>query len=288
MGIFAQNRLLASGNTLRIREEFLVNPHSLEFNSEIDKALYPYRKVLEQLIDSPNKVDDALQPLVIHWTGGLTLNDPAQINSYFFCRILKISKERPLDWATGLAISHARTLVIAYRHRELFLQDEECPSVTESESLSRFIIEKAWERLVDFTGHTTDGKIKPKVVDVDMEALVLLERRMFDTSEDAGIAEEEKETREGNELELEVGPDFDKEKLAKWHRTQLEKEEAREQVQRATRPRPTLLRRGTRKRRTVSKIPAESVELKSTDDSEEYQSPAKRVCHKMRDDDSNS
>ncbi|KAK0433001.1 hypothetical protein EV421DRAFT_2063429 [Armillaria borealis] len=72
-----------------------------------------------------------------------------------------------------------------------------------------------------------------------MEALVLLEKRMFDTSEDAGFAgnnqwgldigmhqdnwypwnsprpEDEKDTREGNESELDVGPEFDKEELAK-------------------------------------------------------------------------
>lgn len=125
-------------------------------------------------------------------------------------------------------MSHARTLVVAYRHRELFLQDEECPPVSESESVDRFAIEKGSERLVDFTGRTTDGKIKPEAVDVDMEALVLLEKRMFDTSEDAGFAgnhqwgldigmhqdnwypwnspgpEEEKDTREGNESELDV------------------------------------------------------------------------------------
>ncbi len=123
-----------------------------------------------------------------HWTGSLTLNDLARINNYFFRRILKIGKECPLYWVTGLAMSHARTLVIAYRHRDLFVQDEACPPMSESESADHFVIEKAWERLVNFTGRTTDGKIKPDVVDVDMEALVILEKRMFDTSEDAGIA----------------------------------------------------------------------------------------------------
>ncbi|KAK0431858.1 hypothetical protein EV421DRAFT_2041024 [Armillaria borealis] len=177
-----------------------LKPHSLEFNSEIEKALYPHRKVLAQLISNPNKLDDALvpakvwlnslkkQPLVIHWTGGLTLNDLARINNYFFRCVLKFSKKCPLDWATGLTMSHAQTLVVAYRHRELFLQDEECPPEAESESIDRFAIEKGWERLVDFTGCTTDVKIKPEVVDVDMEALILLEKRMFDTSEDTGFA----------------------------------------------------------------------------------------------------
>ncbi len=87
---------------------------------------------------------------------------------------------------------------------------------------------------------------------------------------------------------LQVGPEYDKEEIVKWHRTELEKEEAREQMQRRTRPRPTLLRKGTRKQRAASKIPAESVELRPTDDSEEYQPPAKCTRRKLRDGDSNS
>lgn len=59
-------------------------------------------------------------------------------------------------------------------------------------------------------------------------------------------------------------------------------------MQKATCPRPTLLRKGTRKRRTVYEIPVESVELRPTDDSEEYQPPAKRTRRKLRDVDSNS
>ncbi|KAK0488135.1 hypothetical protein EDD18DRAFT_1029208, partial [Armillaria luteobubalina] len=199
-------------------EEFLVNPHSLAFNSKVEQALFPHRRLLAQLIDHPNNVDDTTipaivwlsslknKPLVIHWTGGLTLNDLARINNYFFRHVLKICKDSPLDWITGLVMSHAQTLVVAYRHQELFLQDKE----------------------FNYTGRTTDGKVKHDAVDVDMEALILLEKRMFDTSEDAGIAgnyqwgldismhqdgwfpwssrgpEGDKDIREGNESELEV------------------------------------------------------------------------------------
>ncbi len=77
-------------------------------------------------------------------------------------------------------MSHARTLLIAYRHRDLFLQDEDCPPTLDIEAINRFVGQKAWERLVGYTGCTTDGKPKPDVVDVDMEALILLEMRMFD------------------------------------------------------------------------------------------------------------
>ncbi len=84
-----------------------------------------------------------------------------------------------------------------------------------------------------------------------------------------------------------MGPEYDKQEIAKWHRTELEKEEAREQIQRRTCPRHTLLRKGTRKQRAASKIPAESVELRPTNGSEEYQPPAKRTRRKLRDGDSN-
>ncbi|PBK62015.1 hypothetical protein ARMSODRAFT_1025149 [Armillaria solidipes] len=173
--------------------------------------------------------------IAIHWNGGLMLNDLARINNYVFHRVLKMCKECPIDWATGLAMSHARTLLIAYRHQDLFLQDEDCPPTSDIEAVNRFVGQKAWERLVGYTGCMTDGKPKPDVVDVDMEALILLEMRMFDRSEDAGVAgnnqwgldagmhqdgwypwssdgpEGEKNSREGNESELEVGPEFDQE-----------------------------------------------------------------------------
>ncbi len=219
-----------------------MNPHSLEFNSEVEKALFPHRQVLVDLVDSPNHVDDTIVPakvwlksrkkipLVLHWNGGLTLNDLARINNYFFRRVLKMCKGFPIDWVTGLAMYHARTLLVAYRHRDLFLQDEDCPPTSDIEAVNCFVEQKAWERLVGYTGCTTDGKPKPDAVDVDMEALILLEMRMFDRSEDAGIAgnhqwgldvgmhqdgwypwssngpEGEKQVREGNESELEVSP----------------------------------------------------------------------------------
>ncbi|KAK0237348.1 hypothetical protein EDD85DRAFT_791017 [Armillaria nabsnona] len=63
-----------------------------------------------------------------------------------------------------------------------------------------------------------------------------------------------------------AGPGFDQEELGKWHRTEQEKEEAREQMQRATHPRPTLLGKGARKCWAVSEILEEMVELRPTDD----------------------
>ncbi len=177
-----------------------MNPHSLEFNSEVEKPLRPHKPILADLVDSPNKVDNAIvpakvslkslkkQPLVLHWNGGLTLNDLARINNYFFRRVLKTCKECPIDWATSLAMSHAWTLLIAYGHRDLFLQDEDCPPASDIEAVNRFFRQKALERAVGYKGCTTDGKPKPDVMDIDMEALILLEMCIFDRSEDTGVA----------------------------------------------------------------------------------------------------
>ncbi|KAK0461437.1 hypothetical protein IW261DRAFT_1428628 [Armillaria novae-zelandiae] len=53
--------------------------------------------------------------------------------------------------------------------------DDDCPPTSDIEAVNCFIRQKAWERLVDYTGCTTDGNSKPDAVDVDMEALILLE-----------------------------------------------------------------------------------------------------------------
>ncbi|KAK0499256.1 hypothetical protein EDD18DRAFT_1103677 [Armillaria luteobubalina] len=70
-------------------EEFLLNPESLPFNSEIDKALSPYRRVLHTLMFSPETVGSSSipakawldiqkkKPPVIHWNGTLSLDDQA-------------------------------------------------------------------------------------------------------------------------------------------------------------------------------------------------------------------
>ncbi len=86
-------------------------------------------------------------------------------------------------------MSHARTLPIAYGHRDLFLQDEDCPPASDIEAVNRFFRQKAWERLVVYTACMMDGKPKPDVMDIDMEALILLEMCMLDGSEDTAVRE---------------------------------------------------------------------------------------------------
>ncbi|KAK0477806.1 hypothetical protein IW261DRAFT_1420657 [Armillaria novae-zelandiae] len=180
------------------------------------------------------------------------------------------------------------------------------------EPVNRFICQKAWERLVDYTGCTTDGNPKPDAVDVDMEALILLEMRMFDRSEDAGVAgnhqwgldvgmhqdswypwrndgpEGEKNSCEGNESELEVGPDFDQEELVKWRRDQLDKQEVERKAQKVTYPKPKMLSRDTavtmHKRRAPDEIPDKQSVSKSGNIEKDTAPPAKRSRRKSKHD----
>ncbi|KAH7877332.1 uncharacterized protein C8R40DRAFT_1040663 [Lentinula edodes] len=79
----------------------------------------------------------------------------------------------------ALPIAHARTLLLLYRHHTEF-------SSTKGELHG---IQKAFHRLVAWTGKTVDGKDKQyAIVDVDLEALKLLEGMLFDISENAGEA----------------------------------------------------------------------------------------------------
>ncbi|SJL15384.1 uncharacterized protein ARMOST_20504 [Armillaria ostoyae] len=138
---------------------------------------------------------------------------------------------------------------------------------------------------------------------VSLEALILLEMRVFDRSEDAGVAgnhqwgldagmhqdgwypwssdgpEGEKDSREGNESELEVGPEFDQEELARWHRVELEKQEEDKRAQKVTCPKPKMLPRHTGitgKRRAPDDIQAEPHALRSGCTKKDTAPPAKR------------
>ncbi|PBK79607.1 hypothetical protein ARMGADRAFT_1077606 [Armillaria gallica] len=190
-------------------------------------------------------------------------------------------------------MSHARTLLIAYSNRDLFLQDEDCPPASDIEAVNRFVGQKAWKRLVGYTGCTTDGKPQHDVVGVDMEALILLEMRMSDRSEDAGVdggypwssdgPEGEQNSREGNESELEVGPEFDQEELAQWHRVELEKQEEVKRAQKVTRPKPKMPPRHTGitgKRRAPDDIQAEPHALRPGCPKKDTGPPAKHSCKK--------
>ncbi len=167
------------------------------------------------------------KPPIIHWNGSVTLDDQARIHNYIHRCIANFS-DHGKNWLARLPVAHVRTLLVAYRHCDMFLSQEECLSAVEGDkNLETFALQSAWECLVYYTGLTTDGHPKSASVDVDMEALGILEDRMFDMLEEAGIAgncqwgldvgmhqdnwypwkiggENDKGVREGTESEVEV------------------------------------------------------------------------------------
>ncbi|KAH7874303.1 uncharacterized protein C8R40DRAFT_1171405 [Lentinula edodes] len=166
------------------------DPKFLPFSSEIDRALQPNIGILTQLMNNPDSVIDSLCPAkkwqagmkratkAIEHSGGLTVDDCARINNWFYTVIPGASQKQHI-WIGALPIAHARTLVLLHRHQSEFIHEVEGAS----------IVELAFNRLVAWTGKTVDGKDKLyERVDVDLEALQLLEKSVFDISEDAGVA----------------------------------------------------------------------------------------------------
>ncbi|KAK0475392.1 hypothetical protein IW261DRAFT_1422227 [Armillaria novae-zelandiae] len=142
-----------------------------------------------------------------------------------------------------------------------------------------------------------DGKPKPDAVDVDMEALILLEMKIFDRSEDAGVAgnhqwgldvgmhqdswypwsndgpEGEKNSCEGNESNL---------------KDQLDKQEVERKAQKVTYPKPKMLSRDTavtmRKQQAPDEIPDKQSVPKSGNIEKDTAPPAKCSHRKSKHD----
>ncbi|KAK0486624.1 hypothetical protein EDD18DRAFT_1111160 [Armillaria luteobubalina] len=238
------------------------------------------------------------KPPVIHWNGTLSLDDQARIYNYIHQRITNL-KDQGRNGLASLPVAHARTLLVAYRHRDTFLSHEECPVANDGDkNVEIFVLQSAWERLVNYTGLTTDGYPKIASVDVDMEALRMLEDRMFDTSEDAGIAgncqwgldvgmhqdnwcpwkfggENGKGVREGTESELEPGPDFDEDERQEWFRARKEEDNVKKRAHGPV-PKPRMI---SRKRKEI--LEPETAENSLQDGSAKViRHPAKRARNK--------
>ncbi len=143
------------------------------------------------------------------------------------------------------------------------------------------------ERLVGYTGCTTDGKPKPDAVDVNMEALILLAMRMFDRSETS----QNLKSVHSNCLEwhwteflLQVSAEFDTEELAQCHRAESEKEEERMRAHKVTCPKSRMLSHHAGKRRAMDDILAKSSAVMPGSPDKDTTPPAKHSCRKLMDD----
>ncbi|THV02120.1 hypothetical protein K435DRAFT_922498 [Dendrothele bispora CBS 962.96] len=235
-------------------ENYLEDWKQHPFDTEIARALKPHyqsnsqQKPEGQISDSKAKV-----PAAAYFCGGLTLDDQARILNWIYT---KFPNFNPVH--LEVAAAHARTLLVAYQYQDEFLENQ---SQTDQETPldQHYVLQKAWQRLVEFTGKTVDGKSKPRAADVDYEAVNILEQIMFDRTHEAGIAgncqwgldvaplednwfpyngpeSQHNNLCDGTESELETGPDYQA-------TVQIEATIDPGNEKRAPRPRPRLKRK---------------------------------------------
>lgn len=136
------------------------------------------------------------------YSGGLLDTDVAAINNWFHSSYH--NAERLIrEGLAAYAIAHCRTLLIAHHHHAEFLQND--PSV---DYIEQYVLQKSWDRLKDWQGLTVDGRNNTEGVDVNFEALSLLDRIMFDKSEKAGVAGNDQWGLDVGPHELCWGPSF--------------------------------------------------------------------------------
>ena len=82
---------------------------------------------------------------------------------------------------------------------------ESSPSV---DNIEHYVLQNSWDRLQDWHGLTIDGRDKTEGVDVNFEAICLLDRIMFDKSERAGVAGNDQWGLDVGPHELCWGPSF--------------------------------------------------------------------------------
>ncbi|KAF5338688.1 hypothetical protein D9758_017577 [Tetrapyrgos nigripes] len=205
-----------------------------QYNTEVDRALYKHKAMLQKILHHTiNSEFSALsvssvpalalylnegnpgyaifrnhqymtavtlfrRPCPAYFTGGITTDDQARILNWLHINVQSFLSAPPKDFE--LCIAHARTLFLAHCHRETFLGCIEA-GLSELER-EQSALHQAWQRLVDFSGKTVDGKMKRLKADVDREALQILEKVMFDRSQKAGVAGSE-------QWGLDVGPPED-------------------------------------------------------------------------------
>lgn len=150
----------------------LVNQDDYEF-SEVD---VPAQSGLQ----TPGK-SGCVNGGIVSEAGDLTHADLGGIVNWFWTTIPEIHDMQYL-WMTGLAIGHARTLLIATRNITDIEGDPRYPTQGTDEAKRAFVMKKAWE----IQCHAVPAHYYR--VDVDAGCITALERRMFEISKKAGPA----------------------------------------------------------------------------------------------------
>jgi hypothetical protein len=184
---------------LEDEEELLSKPEQGSYTPAIHDALEPHINILTQLLHQPGDVESDIPAKTwletqkeirsigksIPFTGSLTLQDLIAVNHWYYKNVKDASKLQHL-WIGSTPIGHARTLLVAARQRALFISSWESSPEIHSQfiNIDAFVIYRAWELLKVKTGHDKGAG----GTDVDIEALRILESRMFALSDEAGHA----------------------------------------------------------------------------------------------------
>ena len=132
----------------------------------------------------PNSIRDSDSVPVLCWlyscsqkdskipffSGGITLDEQARINNFFFNFIAKGSDIHPSQW--DLPLAHCRTIFVADRYRAEFLKLKDCPE--EPEQVEKFVLYQGWKKLDEYTSLSLNGQVEIRPIDVDLEAITLL------------------------------------------------------------------------------------------------------------------
>ncbi|KAF9060912.1 hypothetical protein BDP27DRAFT_1429496 [Rhodocollybia butyracea] len=159
-------------------DDLLVNPTTVRCSGEIAARSFSLKQVPALALQNSK---DLIGGNATYYTGGLLATQVAEINNWIHTKI-PMADKLDINMMLRPTIGHARTLVVAHLFRSEFMGD------IEDGTLEQKVLEKAWKRLKDWTGRTTTGKPRPKIVDVNFEAISLLDKIMFDESERAGAA----------------------------------------------------------------------------------------------------
>lgn len=177
-------------------EDKLLDYHQFPPTPEINSVLQSHQMLLGQLITSPKKVQESQSPALAYlragqtisgnpleatqlknnlviFTGDLSLLDQARIH-HWIDHTLKPFTQNKDKWLQRVPVAHAITLVILHRHLK--------PSAGHNgSSVTPETLEQAWK--LQYTLNCP-----PEALDIDHEAISLLECHMFETSNAAGRA----------------------------------------------------------------------------------------------------
>ncbi|KAE9383944.1 hypothetical protein BT96DRAFT_950926 [Gymnopus androsaceus JB14] len=209
--------LQENSNKEDAEDKLLLDPNAVKCPAELRSILDTHKQLITSLILDPSQqsvqkvpalammaVKQKLKIDATMYSGGLLDTDIAEINNWFHTTFPNAT-EIVIQGRHAYAIAHCRTLLMAHRHQDEFMAMEHNSS---TDNIEQSVLQKAWERLQQWNCLTVDGKEKGNEVDVNFEAISLLDKIMFDRSERAGHAGNDQWGLDAGPHELCWGPTF--------------------------------------------------------------------------------